>query len=322
MLTAVTPSPESGKGKDVLMRDVLAVLSEKIEKASRVGGRFADKPAIESSIRTSLGETSYWLGQYAVAERHLERALLLDRRHLGEEHLVTLWSMHRLAGLYVKQGRHDEAEPLDVKALELAKRIMGQEHTNTLASMGSLANVYRSQGRYDEAERLYVKELELSQRVYGEQYPGKAHCLRGLALVLDRLDRSADALSLWRELQEFQLARGEDPKASAKVLNRAAWDLLTNEHAELHDPARALRFAERACAKGEAIARGALWMYLDTLALTQHLTGDTPAAIETEKKALSLVPPETPMRGELEAALAKFGAALDQADTAEHSGGG
>ena len=34
--------------------------------------------------------------------------------------------------------------------------------------------------------------------------------------------------------------------------------------------------------------------YFDTLALAQHLTGDTPAAIETEKKALSLLAPYAP----------------------------
>ena len=59
---------------------------------------------------------------------------------------------------------------------------------------------------------------------------------------------------------------------------------------------------------------------LDTLALAQYLTDDTPTAIETEKKALSLLPPDAPHRGDYEAALAKFEAALKEADTAEESG--
>ena len=60
---------------------------------------------------------------------------------------------------------------------------------------------------------------------------------------------------------------------------------------------------------------------LATLALAQHLTGDTPAAIETQKKALSLLPPDAP-RGAYEAALARFEAALKKGDTAEEPGGG
>ncbi len=50
--------------------------------------------------------------------------------------------------------------------------------------------------------------------------------------------------------------------------------------------------------------------YLDTLALAQHLTGDTAVAIETQKKALLLLPAEAG-RGPYEAALAKFEAALE-----------
>ncbi len=61
---------------------------------------------------------------------------------------------------------------------------------------------------------------------------------------------------------------------------------------------------------------------LDTLALAQHLTGDNLAAVETEKKALSLLPPDAPGRSDYEAALAKFEAALKEPNTAEQPGGG
>ena len=96
-----------------------------------------------------------------------------------------------------------------------------------------------------------------------------------------------------------------------------AWNLLTCEPADLRDPRAALRLARDAC----AMTDDADPAYLDTLALAQHLTGDTPAAIETEKKALSLLPPDASDRGEYEAALAKFEAALKAADDAEERGG-
>ena len=93
---------------------------------------------------------------------------------------------------------------------------------------------------------------------------------------------------------------------------------MTCEPADLRDPETALRLARDAC----AITDNANPNYLDTLALAQHLTGDTPAAIETEKKALSLLPPNAPGRGDYEAALAKFEAALKEADSAKKPGGG
>ena len=96
-------------------------------------------------------------------------------------------------------------------------------------------------------------------------------------------------------------------EASAQVLNAAAWELLTNEHAELQDPARALPLAQRAVDKTGGVDPA----ILDTLALAQHLTGDTVAAIETEKKALSLLPADAPDHDDYEAALARYEAALE-----------
>ena len=49
--------------------------------------------------------------------------------------------------------------------------------------------------------------------------------------------------------------------------------------------------------------------FLDTLSIAYHLTGDTTKAIENQKKAISLLPPDAD-RGEYEAALATFEAAL------------
>ncbi len=122
-------------------------------------------------------------------------------------------------------------------------------------------------------------------------------------------------VEVYRRIRSFE---PEGPDASARVLDVAAWHLLTNQHAELRDPARALPLARRAVDKAGGVDPGTL----DTLALAQHLTGDTPAAIETEKKASSLLPPDAPGRGDYEAALAKFEAALKQADTAKEPGGG
>ena len=93
---------------------------------------------------------------------------------------------------------------------------------------------------------------------------------------------------------------------------------MTCEPADLRDPETALRLAREAC----ATTNNANHTFLDTLALAQHMTGDTPAAIETEKKAVSLLPPDSPGRKDYEATLAKFEAALKAADTAEEPGGG
>jgi tetratricopeptide (TPR) repeat protein/tRNA A-37 threonylcarbamoyl transferase component Bud32 len=392
LLAAVAPAPETGQGKDVLMRDVLDEAAERIEEASRVGGRFEETPMVEASIRATLGRTYLLLGEYAAAEPHLERVRLLRRRELGEEHPKTLASMNNLANLYGNQGRYEEAEPLQVTTLEIQKRVLGEEHPHTLTSMMNLANLYRNQGRYEEAEPLQVTTLEIKKRVLGEEHPdtlstsnnlaslyrnqgrydeaeplyvktleiqkrvlgdehrstlgsitnlgnlylslkrfddaramyesslpikrrvlGMQHpwtriALEGLAQAYDGSNRGDDALALWRELQDFQLAQVEDADASAQMLNNAAWDLLTHEFEELWDPARALLLAERACRMEKEAGGAELWGYLDTLAMAQHLTGDTAAAVNTQRRAIELMPEDADP--EMAERLAMYEAAL------------
>ena len=83
-------------------------------------------------------------------------------------------------------------------------------------------------------------------------------------------------------------------------------------------PLHALGFAERACTAEEAAGGGQLWSYLDTLALARHATGDVAAAVETQRRAISLMPDGAGDPGiaerlaEYEAALAAIG---EDADT-------
>jgi len=99
------------------MRDVLDKAAQRIEQESAPGGRFGDKPLVEASIRATLGRTYRSLGEYPAAEPHLERARLLRRRWLGEDHMATLNSSNELATLYWDQGRYDEAESLYLQTL-------------------------------------------------------------------------------------------------------------------------------------------------------------------------------------------------------------
>ncbi|UCD75646.1 MAG: serine/threonine protein kinase, partial [Phycisphaerales bacterium] len=433
LLAAVAPSAEQGRGRDVLMREVLDEASRRIEEAAGEGGRFEDKPLVEAAIRETIGVTYVKLGEFRAAEPHLKRARVLRQRELGGEHPATLRSMWNLASLYRQQGRYDEAEPLYLQTLEVRRRVLGEEHPDTLASMNSIAALYfesgrwyesaplwdqvleikkrvlgeehrdtlmtmynlahllpgdeavrlwrqtleiqrrvlgeedpdtvttmgslamacagvgrhdeaeslyletleiqrrvlgrdnmytlgtttnlglfyKGQGRLDEAEELLVESVEAKRRVLGMRHPWTRLAFDGLATVYELQGRKQQALPLRRELLEDVLAAAREPGADARAKNEGASVLLTTEHAELFDPVTALGLAIEA----NDMTDHREPMFLDTLALAYHLTGDTAAAIETEKKALSLAPANAPDRAEYEARLAEFEAALaSQAD--------
>jgi tetratricopeptide (TPR) repeat protein len=123
-----------------------------------------------------------------------------------------------------------------------------------------------------------------------------------------QMGRFEEALPLQREALERAFAQwaGDDP--SAELLNEFAWVLLIAEFEGLQDPERALALARRACERAEAEAGAELWQYLDTLALALHGTGDTAAAVATQRRALELTPEDADSG--VRARLAEYEAAL------------
>jgi eukaryotic-like serine/threonine-protein kinase len=229
-------------------------------------------------------------GRYADAEPLYLKALEIHRRVLGEEHPGTLTIMNNLAFLYFRQGRNAEAEALNLQTLEIRRRVLGEEHSETLGLLTNLGLLYNSMERHEDAAAMFETSLPIKRRVLGMQHPWTGYAMQGLAEAYEALGRRDEALPLRRELLELRTASAEKSDADANTLNTAAWMLLTHDIEDLRDPARALEYALRASQAEEAAGGGNLWMYLDTLALTHHRTGDNAAAIKTQKRAISLIP--------------------------------
>src|SRR5262249_30460717 len=86
---------EGGIGKDKTLRQAVDAAAAEVPTA------FAQQPLVEASIRHVLGDTYYALGEFAVAQQHLERARVLREAHLGPQHPDTLSSMNQLAAAYL-----------------------------------------------------------------------------------------------------------------------------------------------------------------------------------------------------------------------------
>jgi serine/threonine protein kinase/tetratricopeptide (TPR) repeat protein len=226
LLAAVAPSARRGQGKDVTMRQVLDVAGERIESASRTGGRFADEPLVEASIRKTLGRTYQELGEYTAAEPHLVRALELRRKALGEAHPKTLQLTNQLAHLRWRQGRLKEAESLGLEAVQAARRALGGDHPDTLTYEMNLANYYRAQGRYTEAEPLYEHTVEAKRRTLGAEHPDTLYAMSNLANHYQETGRYEKAEALHRQVLETQRrVQGEKAPGTVSEMNNLANDL-------------------------------------------------------------------------------------------------
>lgn len=284
-------------------------------------------------------------GKLDEAERLFRETLDIEYRVLGENHPTTLLSMFNLANVHYLQGKYVQAEELHRKTLELRRAVLGEEHSETLGSMSDLAVVLFEQGKYVEVEPLLRDTLEIRQRRYGNDHPETVRCMGNLAFALESQSNYAEAELLRRRILEIHRRRSpsghpdvlvaldmmgyvlgvqgkveearvhvaelieqyrkiaERPGADAALLNDYAWLLLTCEPADLRDPSAALPMATRAVELSNGKDPG----LLDTLALAHHLTGDADQAVETQRRALALLPEEeSPPRKELENNLVRF----------------
>ncbi|HYM07628.1 MAG TPA: serine/threonine-protein kinase [Terriglobales bacterium] len=208
--------PDTKPDPDLKVRDAL-------DRATvRIPGKFGSQPAVEASIRHTIGRTYMELGLFAEAQAQLERAVELRRRVLGPEHADTLSSMNDLAWLYHVQSKFVLAWSLESKVAEGYRRLRGNRHPDTiralsnlsidagwlqhhhaaaqellamerkvsgdqnpdtLAIMHNLAVDYTNQGRYSEAEELYTRTLETKRRVFGVEHPSTLNSMYGLGVV-------------------------------------------------------------------------------------------------------------------------------------------
>ena len=185
-------------------REVLDAAAERIEEASAPGGRFHDKPLIEASIRLTLANAYWGLGEYEAAERHAEKAFELLLAELGQEHPDTLDAMNSLAVMYKYRGRYDEAEALYREALATLRRVFGDEDPLTLSSMNNLAVLLRTRDELDEAEALHREALQTRRRILGDQHPETLSSMTNLAVVWMALNKLKDAELLVREALEIR----------------------------------------------------------------------------------------------------------------------
>ena len=59
---------------------------------------------------------------------------------LGEEHPDVATSLNNLTGVYAKQGRTSEAEPLYLQAVDIAYQQLGESHPNTQTFLNNFAD--------------------------------------------------------------------------------------------------------------------------------------------------------------------------------------
>ena len=149
------------------------------------------------------------------------------------------------------------------------------------------------------------RALEFARQANIRSGQRSARFLRTLARALMANGERDAALRAW----EDALASASEDQSRAMTLNYAANEFLNAAPAAHRDPRQALEFSLRA----NALSRYENPGYLSTLALAHHRLGETDEAVTLQKRAMSLLAPESPDRAEYEDRLDEFQAASEGA---------
>jgi tetratricopeptide (TPR) repeat protein len=165
----------------------------------------------------------YQQGKYNEAIPLAEKALVIFKNLLGDNHPTTTSSLNFLAGLYKSQGKYTEAEPLFKQALAIRKAQLGDNHPDTATSLNNLAVIYYSQGKYTEAEPLFKQALTIRKQKLGDNHSDTACSLNNLAEFYRDQGRYTEAEPLYKEALAIHKAQlGDNHPDTATILNNLA----------------------------------------------------------------------------------------------------
>jgi tetratricopeptide (TPR) repeat protein len=116
------------------------------------------------------------------------------------------------------------------------------------------------------------------------------------------LDRGEDAKASFERAMELRRIAALSPDASARAKNAYAWSLLTSEIPELRRPNEALEQAVQA----NQMTEYGHPTYLDTLALAYSRNGRVHEAVDTQRKAVSILPQHSQLKEEFSSRLAEY----------------
>ena len=212
------PGEGSGRDPDLKVRTLL-------DRAARtVEGKFKDQPRTVAAIRLTLGKAYRGLGNYAEAQRQLERSVELYTDELGANHPDTLASKSSLAYLYGAQAKHDQAERLSLDVVKGQTARLGADHPDTLSSKNDLAQQYRAQRKYDRAEPLYLEVVEADTAMLGADHAETLRARNNLASLYRDQERYERAEPLYEEVVRARTAKlGADHPDTLVSKNGLAW---------------------------------------------------------------------------------------------------
>jgi tetratricopeptide (TPR) repeat protein len=199
-----------------------------LKALERVAALPADAQKEWRALGGILRESAQYVqrGRYAEAQRLDEKALVIRRNVLGEDHPDTAQSYNDLAYSLNAQGKYAEAQRHFEKGLAFTRKALGEDHPQTAICYNNVAYNLHTQGRYAEAQPLYAQALVIFRKVLGEEHSHTAAGYNNVAGNLADQGKYSEAQPLYEKaLTIRRKALGEEHPDTAICYNNVAHNL-------------------------------------------------------------------------------------------------
>jgi tetratricopeptide (TPR) repeat protein len=227
--------PSEARGNSVTAREMLD------KGAARINTGLASQPAIQATLKDTLGTVYMGLGLYTQARPLLDGALATRQHIVGTEPIVLTDSFSHRGWLLMSQADYKGAEQDYRQVLRLLASQPNKQRTREARAKAQygLGVVLGYEGRYAEARASLGAALAQQRKMYGDVNEDTAATLKELADAVDQDGDLKSAIPLMRRAVEVQRKlRGATPHpALAEAINDLASMLEDNND---YDQAEAL----------------------------------------------------------------------------------
>lgn len=215
ILSSVDPSEI---GRDVKVYDIL----EKAAKDAET--ELKGQPAVEASIKGTLGNTYVNLGEYEKGKPFLTEAYEINKNIYGEQSKETATSIHDLALYYDWIGEYKTADSLYTKSISIFKKVLTEPTKIYADALNNQAIVKMNFGENEEAEKLYLEAIETSKIVEGEQNRNVAVMMNNLAISYMDTGKLKEAEKYYKKSLKIiiKLLGKERPEVGSSYNNMAS----------------------------------------------------------------------------------------------------
>jgi eukaryotic-like serine/threonine-protein kinase len=151
-----------------------------------------DVPVARARVHRAFAEVYSKMTQWEQASRQFNKALELNRQHLGSDHPETLRCQFLCARNLLRRGNLGDAEPALRKYMEQAEQILEVDHADVAEATSMLSGILQQSSRAGEAVELLRAYHSRLLNSLGEDHQCTLAAMRGLAGVLwNKTDRES-----------------------------------------------------------------------------------------------------------------------------------